>query len=126
QTLRHASRQWQPVALTTVLFLALGVLFAASGMSAAIATSAAGLGPAYPAIAPWIGAVGGFITGSNTGASAMFATIQAQTAHSIGYSTLTMVGLQNVGASLATMASPPRLLMAMTVAGMSASTASRK
>lgn len=112
-----ALRQWRPVALTTLLFLALGVVLAASNMSNALAQAGAQLGNAYPAVAPWIGALGGFLAGSNTGASAMFATSQAQTATAIGYPVLMMVGLQNVGASLAIMAALPKIVMAITVAG---------
>lgn len=115
-----ALRQWCPVAVTTLLFLALGVVLASSGMSQALAQAGAHLGPAYPAIAPWIGALGGFLAGSNTGASAMFATSQAQTALAIGYPVLTIVGFQNVGASLAIMAALPKIVMATTVAVASA------
>ncbi|KFI22779.1 L-lactate permease, partial [Nitrosococcus oceani] len=74
------------------------------------------LGPAYPALAPWIGALGGFLTGSNTGASAMFAASQAQAAQAIGYPVLTLVAFQNVAASLATMAAVPRVMMACRIA----------
>lgn len=108
--------QWRPVAVTTVLFLALGVILAASPMSQTLARASAQLGSIYPGIAPWIGALGGFLAGSNTGASAMFATSQAQTAAAIGYPVIMMVGLQNVGASLAIMAALPKIAMATTVA----------
>lgn len=114
--LLNAFAQWRPVAIATVLFLALGVVLSASHMTATLADTGARLGDAYPAVAPWIGALGGFLTGSNTGASAMFAASQAQTAAAIGYPLLTMVGLQNVSASLATMAALPRIAVAATVA----------
>ena len=112
----QALRRWWPVAVTTVLFLAMGTLLAGSGMSAALATAASRLDAAYPAVAPWVGGLGGFITGSNTGASAMFATSQAQTAQAIGYPMLTMVALQNVAASLTTMAAIPKVVLAGTLA----------
>ncbi|MDA3919124.1 MAG: L-lactate permease [Salinisphaera sp.] len=102
--------------MTTLLFLALGAVLSASGMSHALADAGARLGPAYPAIAPWVGALGGFLAGSNTGASALFATSQAQAAVAIGYPVLVMVGLQNVGASLAIMAALPKIVMATAVA----------
>ena len=105
--------QWRPIATTTVLFLALGVILAASGMSEALASTGAQAGPIYPAIAPWIGALGGFLTGSNTGASAMFAASQAQAAKAIGYPVLTLVALHNVGASLAIMAAVPKVIMSI-------------
>lgn len=112
----QALHRWWPVALTTVLFLCLGVLMTSSGMSAALAQAAARLGPGYPALAPWVGALGGFLTGSNTGANAMFAAGQAQTAQALGYPTLNLVAFQNVSASLTTMASIPRVALAVSMA----------
>jgi len=94
----------------------MGTLLANSGMSAALAAAASRLGSAYPAVAPWVGGLGGFVTGSNTGASAMFAASQAQTAQAIGYPMLTMVALQNVSASLTTMAAIPKVVLASSVA----------
>lgn len=114
--LTESFKQWRPIALTTLLFLALGVLLASTGMSRALAEAGARLGPAYPAIAPWIGAFGGFLTGSNTGASAMFAASQAQAAEAIGYPVLTITAFQNVGASLAIMAAIPKVMMAARLA----------
>lgn len=112
----QALHRWWPVALTTVLFLCLGVLMTSSGMSTALAHVAARLGPAYPAVAPWIGALGGFLTGSNTGANAMFASSQAQAAQVLGYPTLSLVAFQNVSASLTTMAAIPRVMLALSMA----------
>lgn len=112
---RAAAAQWWPVAVTTALFLVLGQLMTVTGMSGALAHAAAQMGTGYPAIAPWIGALGGFLTGSNTGANAMFATSQAETARAIGYPVLTMVAVQNVSASLATMAALPRVVLAVSL-----------
>ncbi|PVA11036.1 L-lactate permease [Pelagivirga sediminicola] len=117
RTLTTASaKQWHPIALTTVLFLILGVILAASGMSEALANAGARAGYLYPAIAPWIGALGGFLTGSNTGASAMFAASQAQAAQVVGYPVPTLVALHNVGASLAMMAAIPKVMMSTRLA----------
>ncbi|EDZ67603.1 hypothetical protein NOC27_930 [Nitrosococcus oceani AFC27] len=116
RALRQTLSGWWPIALATVLFLALGTLLSSTGMSTVLAQAGAQLGPAYPALAPWIGALGGFLTGSNTGASAMFAASQAQAAQAIGYPVLTLVAFQNVAASLATMAAVPRVMMACRIA----------
>ncbi|MBO9471656.1 L-lactate permease [Endozoicomonas sp. G2_2] len=112
----YVLKQWQPVAITTILFLALGVVLSSSAMSQTMAQTAARFGWIYPAIAPWIGGLGGFLTGSNTGASAMFAASQAQVALAIDYPTGIMVGLQNVGASAVIMAAPPKVVMALNIA----------
>ena len=114
---RSSARRGVPVALTTTLFLILGGLMAASGTSAHLAEVASGLGPLYLVLIPLVGAVGGYITGSNSGASAMFSASTADAALTLGADPLTALAAQNVGASAAIMASPPRVVLALSVAG---------
>ncbi|WP_324717992.1 L-lactate permease [Carboxydochorda subterranea] len=87
--LREALARWAPAALTTVLFVLLGNVMRVSGMAMALAEEASELRWGYLALAPWVGALGGFITGSNTGANAMFAAAQAGAAVRLGYPRLT-------------------------------------
>lgn len=115
--LRSAAVRWLPVAAATFVFLALGALMTASGMSAALAEAGTRLGQGYLLLAPWIGGVGGFLTGSNSGANAMFATAQVEAAAQIGYPPLTLLAVQNVSASLLTMASAPRVALAASLLG---------
>lgn len=114
--LRHSSRRGVPVAFTTALFLVLGGVMAASGTSAYLASAASTMGHAYLFLIPLIGAVGGYVTGSNSGASAMFSASTAEAAAAIGAEPLTALAAQNVGASAALMASPPRVALALSVA----------
>ncbi|MEV0374577.1 L-lactate permease [Streptomyces sp. NPDC050636] len=114
--LRATVARWWQVALTTAVFVALGTLLTATGMSDALAHAAAALGPAYLLLAPWIGAAGGFLAGSNTGANAMFAASQAGTAHALGYPAVQLVGVQNVSAALASGAAVARIVLAAQLA----------
>lgn len=109
-------RRWRPIAAATGLFLVLGGVLTATGMSAALAEAASRLGPGYLALVPFVGGLGGFIAGSNTGANAMFAASQAQAAHALGVSGLHVLAAQNVSASVLTMASPPRVALAVSLA----------
>lgn len=111
-----SARRGAPVALTTMLFLLLGGVMAASGTSLYLAQAAAQLGSGYLLFIPVVGAIGGYITGSNSGASAMFSASTAQAALTIGSDPLIAVAAQNVGASAAVMASPPRVALAISVA----------
>ncbi|MDH2389641.1 L-lactate permease [Streptomyces sp. HNM0663] len=113
---RETLGRWWLVTVTTVVFLALGTLLTASGMSRAIAEAAAGLGPAYLVLAPWIGAAGGFLAGSNTGANAMFAASQGATAQVLGYPAVQLVAVQNVSAALASGAAVARVVLAAQLA----------
>lgn len=118
--LRHSSKRGVPVAFTTALFLVLGGLMAASGTSAYLATAASEMGHAFLFVVPLIGAIGGYVTGSNSGASAMFSASTSQAALAIGAEPLTALAAQNVGASAALMASPPRVALALSVASATA------
>lgn len=124
EAVRRAVARWAPAALTTVAFLALGNLMRLSGMAAALASLAASTGPAYLAVAPWVGGLGGFVTGSNAGANAMFAAAQAEAAWRLNYPVERMAALQNVSAALLTMGSAPRLALLTTLAGNRVDTAS--
>jgi lactate permease len=108
-------RSWAPVAVVTTAFLVLGALLTATGQAAELGRATATLGIAYPAIAPWLGGLSGYLTGSNAGANAMLAAAQAEAAAGLGLSVITLVTVQNVSASLLTMASPARVAMAATV-----------
>ncbi|MFI9617190.1 L-lactate permease [Streptomyces sp. NPDC052023] len=113
---RTATLRWWQVTLTTALFLILGTLLTVTGMSREIAEACASLGSAYLLLAPWIGAAGGFLAGSNTGANAMFAASQGATAHALGYPALQLVGIQNVSAALASGGSVARIVLAAELA----------
>jgi lactate permease len=115
--LRLAVKRWWPVAGATLGFLLLGALMTSAGMAAVLAQAAARLGRGYLALAPWIGGLGGFITGSNAGGNAMFATAQAEAARHLGYPVERVVAVQNVSASLLSMASAPRIALALSLLG---------
>lgn len=110
---RRAWASWLQVAPVTGLFIVLGVLMAVSGMAAFLARTLAGAGPAYLAAAPFVGAIGGFVTGSNSGANAMFATTQAEIARSLGVDVLWFMAVHNVAAAFLLMASPGKVEMAI-------------
>ncbi|MBR3189199.1 L-lactate permease [Bosea sp. (in: a-proteobacteria)] len=113
RSLRKAWASWREVAPVTGLFILLGILMAVSGMAAHLARTLAGAGTAYLAAAPFVGAVGGFVTGSNAGANAMFATTQAEIARSLGVDVLWFMAIHNVAAAFLLMASPGKIEMAV-------------
>ncbi|MBL5979556.1 L-lactate permease [Comamonas sp. NyZ500] len=106
-------RSWLQVAPVTALFIVLGVLMAVSGMAAQLAQALARSGSLYLLAAPFVGALGGFVTGSNTGANAMFAATQAEIAQALGAPLLSFMAVHNVSASLLLMASPGKVEMAV-------------
>jgi lactate permease len=60
-------------------------------------------GSSWPLVAPWVGAFGAFIAGSNTVSNMMFSLFQFGVADNIGVSTLWIVALQAVGGAAGNM-----------------------
>lgn len=71
-----------------------------------------------PVFSPLIGALGVFITGSNTSANALFGNLQKLTAHGMGLSDILLASGGNVGASAGKMISPQSIVIAATAVGL--------
>lgn len=112
-----AGRGWLHVGPATGMFIVLGALMAASGMSAAMAAGFGSLGAAYALVVPWLAGIGGFVTGSNTGANAMLAGPQTAAIAGTGVPLALGLAVHNVAASICTLAAPARVEMALRLAG---------
>lgn len=111
-----ALRRWVPIAGNAIAFLLLGIVMATAGMAGILAEAAAQAGPAFVAAIPLLGALGGYLTGSNTGAAAMLSAATTSSAAGLGASPLVALAGQNVAGSFAIIASPPRIALAVGVA----------
>jgi len=81
----------------------------------AMADMAGGL---YPLVAPFIGALGAFMTGSNTNANVLFGAFQQQVAQTLGYSVPLVLAIHNVGASVGSVFAPAKIIMACSTVGL--------
>lgn len=105
--------QWYLFVITTTLFITLAQIMDFSNMNDEISSNLGNaFGEYYILFSVLIGSLGGFLTGSNTGANAMFMKLQVQTAETINMDTTLIAGVQNVSASNATMATPSRVRLA--------------
>ena len=98
--------------LATLPFVGMSETMLASGMTEALVQ----IVPKANDIAAistcvFIGAAGGFFTGSNTGSNAMFMSMQIHLAHEVGTLPPLAAALQNTAASHMTMASPSRITL---------------
>lgn len=118
QALQAAWRQFVPGAVAIICFLATAQVMRHSGMTSELGTALATLGSGYGFAAPWLGALGGWLTGSNTGSNALFARLQFEAATQTGLSPEWMVAGQNAAGSHAAMVSPARTVLAATGAGL--------
>lgn len=113
---RHGLRRWVPIAGNALVFIVLGIVMAATGMAEHLATTAERSGYGFVAAIPAMGALGGYLTGSNTGAAAMFSPATTTAATGLGANPLIALAGQNVAGSFAIIASPPRIALAAGVA----------
>lgn len=117
EPLGKAWKSWLQVAPVTGLFILMGIVMAVSGTAAYLARLLAEMGSGYLAISPFVGALGGFVTGSSSGSNAMFAATQAEIAKSLGANVLLFMATHNVAAAIAILASPGKIEMALQLAG---------
>jgi lactate permease len=99
--------------------VSMAVIMENSGMTDALARGLAeSMRAFFPLVAPWIGAVGAFMTGSNTNSNLVFAALQMHTAELLGFSVAIILAAQTAGASLASVMAPTKLVVGTSTAGM--------
>lgn len=117
------AQSWQAgrVAIaTTLIFLVMARLMAASGIPAALAMAWQGIAGEQALLAtPVFAAVAGGLTGSNTASNSLMLPLQAALAGSAGASVVWVSALQNVTGSLFTPFFPGKVAMACAFAGCS-------
>jgi len=68
-------------------------------------------GPAFPLIAPFIGALGAFMTGSNTNSNVVFGGLQQHVATLVGVSPLIILAAQTAGGAIGSMFAPAKVIV---------------
>lgn len=125
--LRTSIRKWlkrapRPV-LAAAVFFAIAFVMNHSGkgldwrlvdparnMVYVVADAAAGMfGRLYPLVAPYLGLLGGFISGSETSSIAMLTALHLTTAQKIGAAGLLIAAASGIGGGLASIISPAKL-----------------
>jgi lactate permease len=101
-----------------VLLASVAGVLVDSGMVRTVAQgAAAATGPAYPAIAPLVGALGSFITGSTTSSNALFSSLQADVAHLVGDRPADLLAGQLAGGNIGNSLAPVVILLGLSAVG---------
>jgi lactate permease len=79
---------------------------------------ATAVGDAWPAFAPWVGAMGAFVAGSNTVSDLMFALFQFGVAAAAGLPVVLVLGLQAVGGAAGNMITVHNVVAASATVGL--------
>jgi len=114
-----SARQLLPVTVALLAMLALSRLMLHAGMVGALEQAAVqGLGRAWPLVAPAVGALGSFVTGSATASNVLFTTLQAQTAQALGLAPVAMVAAQGFGAAIGNIVCPHNVVAGAATVGL--------
>lgn len=104
--------------LTVASVLALAYVMNLSGQTITIGTWIAGAGTAFAFLSPILGWLGTAVTGSDTSANALFATLQQTAAHNAGIDPTLLVASNSSGGVVGKMVSPQNLTIAATSVGL--------
>ncbi|MEM1065673.1 MAG: L-lactate permease [Pseudomonadota bacterium] len=107
-----------PVAAALLMMLSLSRLMVHSGMIDALAAGAAGAGAAWPMLAPWVGILGTFITGSATTSNILFTEFQIATATTLSLSPLALVAVQGFGSAVGNVVAPHNIIAGSATVGL--------
>lgn len=88
-----------------------------SGMSVTLGLGLASTGAVFPFVAPIIGWLGVFLTGSDTSSNALFSNLQMITGHQIGVDPTLLVAANSTGGVAAKMISPQSIAVAAAATG---------
>jgi len=115
--LKGTVKRVQAPSISITLMVCMAVVMENSGMTQALARGLAQVaGSIYPLIAPWIGALGAFMTGSNTNSNVVFAQLQVRTAQLLGYTVAVILAGQTAGAALASVVAPAKVVVGTSTA----------
>lgn len=111
-----------PTIMALLAFVAMALVLQGSGM---ILELAAGLGqvatpPVYALLAPLIGALGGFLTGSNLSANILFGPLQAEAAEALRLAPEIILAAQTAGAAIGSSITISAVLLGLGAVGAAA------
>ncbi len=103
--------------ITSIVMMA--VIMQHAGMTDTLARGfSAAIGWFYPAVAPWLGALGAVMTGSNANSNLVFSALQHRTAEILGLPAALILAAQTTGGALGSVAAPTKIIVGASTAGM--------
>lgn len=113
-----ATRRVIPVAVAVLAMVTIARTMSQTGMTAELAEAAVVVGAAWPLIAPAIGALGTFVTGSATASNLLFSELHLDTATRLGSSPTLVLGAQGFGAAIGNIVCPHNVVAAAATVGL--------
>jgi lactate permease len=117
-SVRVAAKRLLPVTVSLLAMLCLSRLMLHAGLVDALQVAAVrALGGAWPLLAPAVGALGSFVTGSATASNVLFTSLQVQTAQALGLPAVWLVAAQGVGAAVGNVVCPHNIIAGAATVG---------
>jgi lactate permease len=97
----------------------MALMMGETGMTSVLARAMANAAGAwFPLVAPFIGALGAFMTGSNTNSNVVFAPLQLETARLLHLSAPWLLAAQNLGGAIGSSFAPAKVIVACSTVGL--------
>jgi lactate permease len=110
--LRSTAQGVLPSWVGITAMLSMASIMTHAGMTEAMARGlAVAAGPAFSLAAPWMGALGAFISGSNTSSNLLFGMLQRRTAEMLGLSVAWILAGQTAGGAVGSVVSPAKVVI---------------
>jgi lactate permease len=117
---RETANKCTPTSVAVLLMVMMALVMIDSGMTNHIARGIAGtLQTYYGLLAPFVGVLGTFITGSNTNSNIMFGALQYETALLLGKNGALFAAAQSLGGSVGVAIAPATMMMGASNVGLS-------
>jgi len=114
-------QMWKTI-VTIISVVAVAKIMGYSGMISTIAVMIVGItGSSYPLVAPLIGSLGSFITGSGTSATVLFGKLQTEAAAEIAANPYWLAVANTCGATVGKMISPQNIAIGAAAVGLAGS-----
>ena len=120
RTIWHKTlKGWVKPTIGVYSLVAMALTMQHAGMTQILAEAlSANTGPIFPLISPFIGALGAFMTGSNTNSNVVFGQLQQGTAVALNLSVPLILAAQTAGGAIGSLFAPAKVLVGVsTVAG---------
>lgn len=107
-----------PASVSIITLVVMARIMSGSGQILALAQGTAAIaGGIYSILAPFVGMLGTFVTGSNVSSNVLFSQFQQGISDILGKDTAIILAAQTAGASLGSIISPSKLILGTTAAG---------
>ncbi len=109
---RKTRKGWVKPTIGVYSLVAMALTMQHAGMTQMLAeTLSANTGPIFPLISPFIGALGAFMTGSNTNSNVVFGQLQQGTAVALHLSVPLILAAQTAGAAIGSIFAPAKVIV---------------